>query len=132
MLTYLLLSNGTQANGDNSCPVQRCFEEFAAHQRDLRRPTVHADLALESKRSERVTPGHLSSGACYVVCPGVTRWLRSLFKSEVRVYRRPSQVQLMRGEIPESALYWAGVVSVRLGAIAEKKVSQHSCVWGSV
>ena len=55
---------------------------------------------------------------------------RSLFKSEVRVYRRPSQVQLMRGEFLETALYWAGVVSVRLGAIAEKKVSQHSCVWG--
>ena len=36
------------------------------------------------------------------------------------------------GEILETALYWAGVVSVRLGAIAEKKVSQHSCVWGSV
>ena len=48
------------------------------------------------------------------------------------MYRRSSQVQLMRGEILETALYWAGVVSVRLGAIAEKKVSQHSCVWGSV
>ena len=54
------------------------------------------------------------------------------FKSEVRVYRRPSQVQLMIGEFLETAPYWAGVVSVRLGAIAEKKVSQHSCVWGSV
>ena len=55
------------------------------------------------------------------------------FKSEVRVYRRSSQVQLIRGEFLETALYWAGVVSVRLGAIAEKmKVSQHSCVWGSV
>ena len=54
------------------------------------------------------------------------------FKSEVRVYRRPSQVQLMRGEILETALYWAGVVSVRLGAIAERMASQHSCVWGSV
>ena len=54
------------------------------------------------------------------------------FKSEVRVYHRPSQVQLMRGEFLDTALYWAGVVSVRLGAIAEKKVSQHSCVWGSV
>ena len=31
----------------------------------------------------------------------------------------------MRGEFLETALYWAGVVSVRLGAIAEKKVSQH-------
>ena len=64
--------------------------------------------------------------------PGVTSALRSLFKSEVRVYRRPSQVQLMRGEFLETAPYWAGVVSVRLGTIAEKKVSQHSCVWGSV
>ena len=52
--------------------------------------------------------------------------------SEVRVYRRSSQVQLMRGEFLEIALYWVGVVSVRLGAIAERKVSQHSCVWGSV
>ena len=43
------------------------------------------------------------------------------FKSEVGVYRRPSQVQLMRGEFLETARYWAGVVSVRLGAIAEKK-----------
>ena len=41
------------------------------------------------------------------------------FKSEVRVYRRPSKVQLMRGEILETALSWAGVVSVRLGAITE-------------
>ena len=37
----------------------------------------------------------------------------------------------MRGEFLETALYWVGVVSGRLGAIAEKKVSQHSCVWGS-
>ena len=43
------------------------------------------------------------------------------------MYHRPSQVQLMRGE---TAPYWAGVVSVRLSAIAERKVSQHSCVWG--
>ena len=34
----------------------------------------------------------------------------------------------MRGEFLETALYWAGAVSVRLGAIPEKKVSQHSCV----
>ena len=54
------------------------------------------------------------------------------FKIEVRVYRGPSQVQLMRGEFLEIALYWAAVVSVRLGAIAEKKVSQHYCVWSSV
>ena len=32
-----------------------------------------------------------------------------------------SQVQLMRGEFLETALYWAGVVSVRLGAIAERR-----------
>ena len=43
-----------------------------------------------------------------------------------------TQVQLMRGEFLETALYWAGVVSVRLDAIAEKKVTQHSCVWSSV
>ena len=60
------LSNGTQANGDHSCPVQRCFEEFTSHQLDLRRPTVHANLALKSERSARVTPGHLSSGAYYL------------------------------------------------------------------
>ena len=70
---------------------------------------------------------HLTIGA-----PASHVRLLRFFKSEVRVYRRPSQVQLMRGEILETALYWAGVVSVRLGAIAEKKVSQHSCVWGSV
>ena len=66
MLTYLLLSNGTQVNGDHSCPVQRCFEEFTSHQLDLRRPTIQANLALKSERSERVTPGPLSSGAYYV------------------------------------------------------------------
>ena len=44
------------------------------------------------------------------------------------MYRWPFQVQLIRSEFLETALYWAGVVSVRLGAIAEKKVSQHSCV----
>ena len=34
---------------------------------------------------------------------------------------RSSQVQLMRGEFLETAMYWAGVVSVRLGAIAERR-----------
>ena len=58
------------------------------------------------------------------------RSVRSM--SEVRVYRRPTQVQLMRGEILETGLYWAGVVSVRLGAIAEKKICQHFCVRVSV
>ena len=33
------LSNGTKANVDHSCPVQRSFEEFTSHQLDLRRPT---------------------------------------------------------------------------------------------
>ena len=66
MLTYLFLSNGTQANGDHSCPVRRRFEEFTSHQPDLRRPTVHANLALKSERSALVTPGHLSSGAYYL------------------------------------------------------------------
>ena len=60
----------------------------------------------------------------------VLDWLS--YKSEVHLYLRPSQVQLMRGEFLKTALCWAGVVSVRLGAIAEKKVSQHSCVWGSL
>ena len=54
------------------------------------------------------------------------------YMSRVPVYRRPTQVQLMRGEFLETALYWAGVVSVRLGAIAEKKVSKHCCVRVSV
>ena len=54
------------------------------------------------------------------------------YKSGVHVFRRPTQVQLMRGEFLETAPYWAGVVSVRLGALAEKMVSQHSSVWGSV
>ena len=69
MLTSLFLSKGTQANGDQSRPVGCRFEEFTSHQLDLRMPTVHANLALKSERSERsegVTPGHLSSGAYYV------------------------------------------------------------------
>ena len=41
------------------------------------------------------------------------------YMSEVRVYRRPTQVQLMSGEFLETVLHWAGLVSVRLGAIAE-------------
>ena len=55
------------------------------------------------------------------------------YMSEVRVYRRPTQVQLVRGKFLETALYtyWARVVSVRLGAIAEKD-SQQSCVRVSV
>ena len=54
------------------------------------------------------------------------------YMSEVRVYRRPTQVQLTRGEFLETALYWAGGVALCLCVIAEKKVSQHSCVQGSV
>ena len=69
---------------------------------------------------------HLTIGAL----ASQVRFVR--FRSEVHVYHRPSQVQLMRGEFLEMVPYWAGVVSVRLGAIAEKKVSKHSCVWGSV
>ena len=63
---------------------------------------------------------HLTTGARRHTCASFA------FKSKVRVYYWPSQVQLMRGEFLETALYWAGVVSIRLGAIAEKKVSQHS------
>ena len=66
MLTYLFLSNDTQANGDHSCPVRRHFEEFTSHRLDLRKPMVHPNLALKSERSARVTPGHLSSGAYYL------------------------------------------------------------------
>ena len=54
------------------------------------------------------------------------------YMSEVRMYCRPTHVQLMRDKFLETALYWAGVVSVRLGTIAEKKVSQHFCVQVSV
>ena len=57
MLTYPLLSNGTQANGDYSCLVLRCFDEFTSHQLYLRRPTEYANLALKTERSARVTPG---------------------------------------------------------------------------
>ena len=66
MLTLLPLINSTQANGDHSCAVQCCFEEFTPDQLDLRRPTVHANLALKNERSALVTPGHLSSGAYYL------------------------------------------------------------------
>ena len=48
--------------------------------------------------------------------------------SEVHVFRQPTQVQLMRGEFLETALYWAGAVTLRLRVSAEKKVSQHYCV----
>ena len=54
MMTYLLLSNGTQANGVHSCPVQRCLEDFTSHQLDLRRPTVHANLALKKSDEANV------------------------------------------------------------------------------
>ena len=46
------------------------------------------------------------------------------------MFRRPTQVQLMRGEFLEIASYWAGVAVLRLRVTAEKKVSQHSCVLG--
>ena len=48
------------------------------------------------------------------------------------MYRRPSQVQLMRGEFLETAPYWAGVVSVRLGAIAEEGKAAFLCLEFSV
>ena len=54
MLTYLPLSNGTQANGDHSCPVRCRFEEFTYHQLDLRRPKVHANLALKKANEANV------------------------------------------------------------------------------
>ena len=70
-------------------------------------------LAFRIRRNKHLTIGAPASHA---------RFVRFL-KSEVREYRRPSEVQLMRGEFLETAPYWAGVVSIRLGAIAEKKVS---------
>ena len=57
MLTYLFLSNGTQANGNHSCPVRRRFEEFTSHQLDLRRPTVHANLALKMRTKRTCDAG---------------------------------------------------------------------------
>ena len=78
MPTYLLLSNGTQANGDHSCPVRRRFEEFTSHQLDLRRPTVHTNLALKSERSERVTLGHLSSYMSDASSPDYLRKTRAM------------------------------------------------------
>ena len=57
MLTYLLLSNGTQANGDHSCPEQRCFEDFTSHQLDLRRPTLNANLALKQRTKRTCDAG---------------------------------------------------------------------------
>ena len=41
-------------------------------------------------------------------------------KSRVHVFPRPILVQLMRGEFLETALYWAGVVALRLCVTAEK------------
>ena len=54
------------------------------------------------------------------------------YRSAVCVYHQPTQVQLMRGEFLKTVQYWVGVVALRLCVITEKKVSQHSCVWGSV
>ena len=55
------------------------------------------------------------------------------YKSGIHVFRWPTQVQLMRGEFLETALYWAGVfaLDLRLRVIDEKEVHQHSCVRGS-
>ena len=50
------------------------------------------------------------------------------YMSEVRVYRRPTQVQRMGGEFIDTALYCAGVVSVRLCENPEKKLSRQFCV----
>ena len=57
MLTYLLLSNGTQAKGEHSCPVRRCFEDFTSHQLNLRRSTVHANLALKQRTKRTCDAG---------------------------------------------------------------------------
>ena len=38
------------------------------------------------------------------------------------------QVQMMRGEFLETALFWAGVVALRLRVVAERKESQHSYI----
>ena len=43
------------------------------------------------------------------------------YKSGVDVFRRPTQVQLMRGDFLETALYWAGVIALRFLVTAEKE-----------
>ena len=48
------------------------------------------------------------------------------------MYRRSSQVQLMRGEFLETALYWAGVAYVRLGAMLRGGKSPFLCLGFSV
>ena len=65
VLTYLLLSNGTQANRDHSCPVQHCFEEFTSHQLDLRRPMVHLSRSFSLPGSKRVT--RVAGAGCHSV-----------------------------------------------------------------
>ena len=37
------------------------------------------------------------------------------------MFRRPTQVQLIRGEFLEPALYWAGVVALRFNVVAERE-----------
>ena len=78
MLTKLLFSNGTQANGDHSRPVQRCFKEFTPHQLDLSRPTVNANFAHIANgayvwrrgtyRQVLITSNPASQPTCFTPC----------------------------------------------------------------
>ena len=62
MLTYLLLSNDTQAKGDNSFPVQCCYEEFTSRQLDLSRQ-------MENMSPTRITSeAHMQRGAPIARC----------------------------------------------------------------
>ena len=77
MLTYLLLCNGTKANGDHCCPVQRCFKEFTSHQLDLSRLTVHANFAHIANGATCAVRAP-SSGAYYLESSKPTHLLYSL------------------------------------------------------
>ena len=79
MQTYLLLSNGTQANGDHSCPVRHYFKEFSSHHVDLSRPMVHANFALIANEVHvwlrgtfhqvLITSSPASQHTCFTPCP---------------------------------------------------------------
>ena len=97
-------------------------------------PSSWRRLPLRRGRSSRKVRAGSKAGvlACWIrgnkhlMIGAPVSHVRSVrYMSEVRMNRRPTEVH-------ETALYWAGVVSVRSGAIAEKKVSQHFCVWVSV
>ena len=86
MLTYLLLSNGTKANGDHARPAQHCLKEFTSHQLDLRRPTVHANLALKK----------LTKRTCDAGAPIARCLLRRIQKANTPALLPALTLQLLR------------------------------------